>query len=148
MSDVLPEPYPLEPSGNGKTVEHCPPDESLNADLDRALNKCKHRLTKEEEQQFLKVTLVELKTQILHIQERQGREKKLKNLTRVDTFLRVMGDWEEIVMSLTDGSCSGPIIWGLVKELLDVSKSESPSLFLRVAERIKAPRVLGHLCLI
>ena len=109
-----------ESSENGKTMEHRQSDDSFKSSLDRALRTSKSRLTKEEEQQFLNVTLGHVKAQILKIQEQQGREKKLMNLTRMDAFLNVMGEWEQIVADFADPVYFSAFIWGSVQALLEV----------------------------
>ncbi len=97
-------------------------DDSLKASLERHLTVYKSRLTKEEEEKFRVVTLEQVKAQILRIQEQQGREKKLINLTRMNTFLQKMSEWHKIVAPLTDISDLGAFLWGSVSALLEVSE--------------------------
>ncbi|KAJ9616538.1 hypothetical protein H2200_000257 [Cladophialophora chaetospira] len=129
-------------------VEHQRSDGSLKASLNRALDRCRHRLTKEEEQQFLSVTLRSLKLHILEIQEQQGRAKKLRNLTRMDMFLNVMGEWEQLVANLIEGSDFGALIWGLVKNVLEAASTlgESFELLLDAYEKIglNLPSLADH----
>jgi hypothetical protein len=86
------------------------------------LAKYKSRLTKDEEKELGNTKLIDVQRQILQIQDQQGKEKNIINLTRIDRFLKAMDEWEAVVSIFADSSVFVAFIWGLVKALLQVSR--------------------------
>jgi hypothetical protein len=95
-------------------------DVEFSDSLMRVLDKCKSRLTKAEEEDFAKTSLLNVQTRIAHIQDQQGKEQKMINLTRIAKFLRSMEEWGDVVSSFADITLFLPFVWGPVKALLQV----------------------------
>ncbi|KIW70328.1 hypothetical protein, variant [Phialophora macrospora] len=95
-----------------------PTDRFFQDTLSGYLAKYKSRLTKDEEKEFENTKLIDVKRQILQIQDQQGKEKKMINLTRMDRFLNALDEWGIVVSSFADSSVFVAFIWGLVKALL------------------------------
>ncbi|KIX07723.1 uncharacterized protein Z518_02377 [Rhinocladiella mackenziei CBS 650.93] len=102
-------------------------DVSFQESLDEFLSEFKSRLTKEEEEQFRNTTLEQVKVEILHIQEKQARDKKLMGLNRIARFIEGMEEWGRVVAIFANSSIFVAFVWGPVKFLLQAAKNFTDS---------------------
>jgi hypothetical protein len=119
----------LSEAGPSALATDCKPgylqhiDTQFSASLESSLNSYRSRLTKKEDDEFRSTTLGAVKAEILQIQEQRGKEKKMMNFTRIETFLNAMDEWERVVAGFADTTCFAGFIWGPVKALLQVSSA-------------------------
>jgi hypothetical protein len=98
-------------------------DKLFQSKIEDVLRRRKSRLTKREDENFSQTTLIQVKQTILRIQDQQGREKKLLNLTRIEKFLDAMSQWSQVTSTFADITCLAGYIWGPVRALLEVIPS-------------------------
>ena len=65
--------------------------------FNKALERFRDSLTEEQKRQFLATNLEDVKSEIQKIQDRFGRDKKLRNLKRLSKFLEAMKQVEQVI---------------------------------------------------
>jgi len=65
--------------------------------FNKALERFRDSLTEEQKRQFSATNLEDVKSEIQKIQDRFGRDKKLRNLKKLSKFLEAMKQIEQVV---------------------------------------------------
>ncbi|RSL61425.1 hypothetical protein CEP54_006268 [Fusarium duplospermum] len=86
--------------------------------FDKALAQFEKRLTKKHREIFAQCTIDDVKSQIRHIQDRHGSQRRLKHMGRLSKFIEGMvqlGQVVEVFLNIHNGVA---FIWGPIKFLL------------------------------
>jgi hypothetical protein len=87
------------------------PTSNSDSNFCRALEEFKATLSQDDLHDFKLSTLDDLKLSILAIQEKQASERKMKNLTRLKSFLEAMEQYDEVVKVFLNTSDILAFIW-------------------------------------
>lgn len=86
----------------------------------RAVGKFSTRLTQKELDSFKFSTLDDIHAAIKDIQDEQGLQRKMMNLTRIKGFLEAMEQYGKVVEVFLNASSILCFVWGPMKFLLQV----------------------------
>jgi hypothetical protein len=70
---------------------------SPSTSFQRAVDKFNKNLTVKQRQEFSVCSLEDVRQTVVTIQEKQGSQKKMRNMARIQAFLEAMEQYEEIV---------------------------------------------------
>ena len=84
------------------------------------LSDFKKRLTAKEQDDFSFSTLEDVHKEIARIQSEQGSEKKMMNMTRLQSFLEAMDQFGQVIEVFLNASEFVAFIWGPLKFILQV----------------------------
>ena len=84
------------------------------------LSNFKKRLTSKEQDDFSFSTLEDVRKEISRIQSEQGNEKKMMNMTRLQSFLEAMDQFGKVIEVFLNASQFVAFIWGPLKFILQV----------------------------
>ncbi|KAI1736489.1 hypothetical protein F4680DRAFT_432296 [Xylaria scruposa] len=96
--------------------------------FDRALQRFRDGLTKEQQKQFEASSLDEVDAEIQNIQSRLGSMKKLRSLGRLSKFLEAMTQIEQLVQIFLNVSEVVAFVWGPIKLALLVASARVETL--------------------
>jgi hypothetical protein len=82
-------------SGTTSTKE--PSTGSLSTSFQRAVDKFSKSLTVKQRQEFSVCSLKDVRQTIVTIQEKQGSQKKMRNMARIQAFLEAMEQYGKVV---------------------------------------------------
>ena len=92
--------------------------------FDTALSNFKKRLSKEEEEHFQIVKLVDVRQTALRIQREQEQFKTMMNMARLESFLEAMEQFGKVIEVFVNASVFVAFVWGPMKFILQVSADQ------------------------
>ncbi|KAI0440377.1 hypothetical protein F4803DRAFT_527373 [Xylaria telfairii] len=99
-----------------------------NTVFERALERFREGLTKEQEKQFQVSSLDQVHAEIQDIQSRLGSAKKLRSLNRLSKFLGAMTEIEQLVKIFLNVSEVVAFVWGPIKLALMMARAHVETL--------------------
>ncbi|KAL4918902.1 hypothetical protein BDW62DRAFT_180053 [Aspergillus aurantiobrunneus] len=101
-------------------------DESLPMDIfDRILNRFEKRFGTDKLELFRKTDLQALKRELKRIQGDQERARTLRNLRRIEHFIRKIEQLGQVLHTILDTDEPMDFVWGPVKDLLQTAKNQT-----------------------
>ena len=104
---------------NASVMAMAPP---IGDAFQKAIAKFSVRLSKKESESFKFSTLDDVRAAMKEIQEEQGRQNNMMNLTRLKGFLEAMEQYGKVIDVFVNSSPVLCFVWGPIKFLLQESR--------------------------